>query len=194
MHIQIIPANEYRRVRWNNGLGWTREIVRWPEDSQDWDWRLSIAEVDKPGAFSLFDGCERELVLLSGEGMHLNFQDGETVTLLPPHARHRFSGERPLSAELLAGPTQDFNLIWRREKVEATLLHRPLVGAMVFFAEPGVHWAVFVLSGHAVFKDQPQPVALMQYDTALIDAGEGSAHRLILDGAGELLVIKFTRK
>ena len=194
MHIQIIPANEYRRVRWNNGLGWTREIVRWPEQSQHWDWRLSIAEVDKPGPFSLFDGCERELVLLAGEGMRLNFQDGETVALLPPHSRHRFSGERPLNAELVDGPTQDFNLIWRREKMEATLLHRPLVGAMVFFPEPGVHWAIFVLSGHAAFKDRPQTAALMQYDTALIGVGEGDAHRLILDGAGELLVIKFARK
>ena len=25
---RLIPANEYRRERWKNGLGWTREILR----------------------------------------------------------------------------------------------------------------------------------------------------------------------
>jgi environmental stress-induced protein Ves len=63
-------------------------------------------------------------VLLSGEGMRLNFEDGEIVDLHPPHGRHRFAGERALEAELLAGPTQDFNLMWRRDRVEASLLHR----------------------------------------------------------------------
>ena len=27
-HVQVIPANEYRRERWRNQLGWTREIAR----------------------------------------------------------------------------------------------------------------------------------------------------------------------
>ena len=43
---RLIPANEYRRERWKNGLGWTREIVRMP-DSDAWDWRLSIAEIER---------------------------------------------------------------------------------------------------------------------------------------------------
>ena len=42
----VIAANEYRRVRWKNGLGWTREILRQP-DHEDWDWRLSIAEIEQ---------------------------------------------------------------------------------------------------------------------------------------------------
>ena len=105
MPIALIPANEYRRVRWKNGLGWTREILRAPSEGDAWDWRLSIAEVEKDGPFSEFEGCDRELVLLAGEGMRLRFDDGECVELTPPHSRHRFAGERPLSAELVAGPT-----------------------------------------------------------------------------------------
>lgn len=191
MNLHLIPANEYRRERWKNGLGWTREIMRWPEDAQAWDWRVSIAEVDKPGPFSRFDGCDRELVLLAGEGMRLRFDDEQaTVDLLPPHGRFRFAGERDLTAELVAGPTQDFNLIWKRDRVEASLLHRPLVGPMVFFAESGVRWLVHVLSGHAFFKDQLLPSRLEQGDTAYIEPSSGSVHRLILDGGGELLLIK----
>ena len=194
MRITLIPGNEYQRVRWKNGLGWTREILRHPAGTDAWDWRLSIAEVDKDGPFSAFEGCERELVLLAGEGMRLRFDDGEVVELLPPHGRHRFSGERPLSAELIDGPTQDFNLIWRRDRVEAQLLHRPLVGSMVFFAEPGVRWVVYVMKGHAKVKDQPQVQPLQQGDSAMIEPIAGGASRLILDGGGELLLIRLAER
>jgi len=190
VNVTLIPANEYRRERWKNGLGWTREILRWPEDAESWDWRLSIAEVDKGGPFSTFSGIDRELVLLSGEGMHLHFDDGESVSLLPPHDHHRFAGERPVSAELISGPTQDFNLMWQRDRVKATLLHRPLVGPMLFFAEPDVRWAVYVLSGRAMVKDQLLPMAMEQGDSALIEPNHGRTHRVILEGGGELLVIR----
>lgn len=190
MNITLIPANEYRRERWKNGLGWTREILRWPEESEAWDWRLSIAEVDKDGRFSAFPGVERELVLLSGAGMRLHFDDGESISLLPPHERLRFAGERALSAELISGPTQDFNLMWRPERVEATLLHRPLVGPMLFFAEPGVRWVVHVMGGRAHFKDQLPPLLMEQGDSALIEPKHGQASRVILEGGGELLLVR----
>ncbi len=190
MNVTHIPANEYRRERWKNGLGWTREVLRWPESANDWDWRLSIAEVDKSGPFSSFPGVERELVLLHGEGMRLDFEDGESVELMPPHGRHRFAGERALQCELSSGPTQDFNLMWRRDRVEATLLHRPLVGPMLFFAEPGVRWAAYLLSGRALFKDQILPVQLEQGDTALIEPNGAANNRIIVEGGGELLLVR----
>jgi environmental stress-induced protein Ves len=188
--ITLIPANEYRRERWKNGLGWTREIVRHPA-GVDWDWRLSIAEVDKDGPFSAFAGCDRELVLLSGEGMRLRFEDGDCVTLSPPHSRHRFAGERALSAELVAGPTHDFNAIWRRDRCDVAVLHRPLVGPMVFFPESGVLWFVYLLAGQAVFRDQPTPHVLEQGDSAVIRTPDGGA-RTLLDGGGEVLLVRIS--
>jgi hypothetical protein len=191
MEVTLIPGNEYRRERWKNGLGWTREILRSPDAGDDWDWRLSIAEVDKDGPFSAFPGVDRELVLLAGEGMRLRFEDGEHVDLLPPHDRVRFAGERALQAELISGPTQDFNLMWKRDRVQASLLHRPLVGPMLFFAEEGVHWAVYVMGGRARFKDQKPSQMLEQGDTALIDAsGTG---RMLIEGGGELLLVRIQR-
>lgn len=191
MEVTLIPGNEYRRERWKNGLGWTREILRSPDVGDDWDWRLSIAEVDKDGPFSAFPGVDRELVLLAGEGMRLRFEDGEKVELLPPHDRVRFGGERALQAELISGPTQDFNLMWKRDRVEASLLHRPLVGPMLFFAEQGVHWAVYVMGGRAHFKDQKPSRMLEQGDTAVIDAsGTG---RMLIEGGGELLLVRIRR-
>ena len=190
MRVRHLPANEYRRERWRNERGWTREIHRHPEAAADWQWRVSIAEIDVDAPFSAFPGCDRELVLLAGEGMHLRFDDGETATLLPPHDRLRFAGERPLHAELIAGPTHDFNLIWRRDAVQATLLHRPLVGPMVFFAEPGVTWLVHLMQGQARFKDLPRPLHLAQGDSVLLLPDADGPSRLILEGGGEALLAK----
>ena len=192
MRLLHLPANEYRRERWRNECGWTREIFRHPEGSGDWQWRASIAEIDHDAPFSTFPGCDRELVLLAGEGMRLVFDDddGGTVALAPPHDRLRFAGERPLHAELVDGPTHDFNLMWKRDAVSATLLHRPLVGPMVFFAEPGVTWLVYLMQGQAQFKDLARPLHLAQFDSVLLLPDAEGPSRMILEGGGELLLAK----
>jgi environmental stress-induced protein Ves len=188
---RVIPANEYRRVRWRNGLGWTREIHAHATAASpdDWAWRLSIAEIEQDAPFSAFPGVDRELVLLSGNGLRLRFDDGEVRELQPPHDRLRFAGERAVTGELLDGPTQDFNLMWRRDLVDAQLWHRPLVGPMVVFAEPGTMWAVHLLAGHARFADDSGLPDLAPADTALLRADE-TRLRHVLDGAGEALLIR----
>lgn len=188
MNVTLIPATEYRRERWSNGLGWTREIARQPAQG-DFDWRVSIAEVDRDAPFSAFPGVQRELVLLSGEGMRLHMEGMEPAELLPPHGRIRFSGEQTVRAELLAGPTTDYNLMWRPERVDASLLHRPLVGPMLFFAEPGVHWLVTLIGGRALVKDALLPLPMAQGDSVWI--GERAEGRVILEGGGELLLARF---
>lgn len=192
MNVTLIPANEYRRVRWKNGLGWTREIACWPSACTDWDWRVSIAEIDADAPFSAFEGIDRELMLLTGEGIRLHFDDGDPVELLPPHGRIRFDGARAVRAELLAGKTSDYNLMWRRDRVDVSLLHRPLVGAMLFFAEPGVQWLATLIGGRALVKDQLLPLHLEQGDSLLIS--ERSEGRVILEGGGELLLARIARR
>ena len=71
MNVTLIPATEYRRERWKNGLGWTREVLRWPHGADDWDWRISIAEVDKGGPFSSFPGVERSFAVQAGREVRI---------------------------------------------------------------------------------------------------------------------------
>lgn len=191
---QVIPAQEYRRERWRNGLGWTREILRDRLDGagdggDDWDWRLSIAEIERDAAFSAFPGVDRELVLLSGNGVRLRFADGAVHELDPPHGRLRFAGECEVTGELVDGPTHDFNLMWRRDRVDATLWHRPLVGPMVIFVEPGTAWAVHLLAGAARFTGDDTLPPLSQGDTAVLRAGDARG-RYLLDGGGEVLLVR----
>ncbi|MDI9240594.1 HutD family protein [Lysobacter sp. LF1] len=189
----VIPANEYRRERWRNQLGWTRQIhagqLPGAVENESWDWRLSIAEIERDAEFSSFPGIDRELVLLSGNGVRLRFDDGEAHELLPPHDRLRFAGERRLVGELIDGPTHDFNLMWRRDRVRATLWHRPLVGPMVVFADPGTTWAVHLIAGQASFDDDSGLPPLAAADTAIFETGEARL-RHVIDGGGEALLIR----
>ena len=191
---QVVPAASQRRERWRNGAGWTREIFAARDDgdaSDAWRWRLSIAEIDADAPFSAFPGIDRELVLLSGNGLRLRFADGEAVELLPPHDSLRFAGERALSGELVDGPTTDFNLMWRRDAVDARLWRRPLVGPMVLFVDPGTAWVVHMLAGRATFGATQSVPPLAAGDTALLAARDGRT-RYTLEGGGEALVIRIS--
>ena len=192
MRPRLIHANSYRRERWRNDMGWTLEIARYPQDATEWDYRFSIAEIERDCAFSVFPGCDRQLVLLSGNGMTLAFDDGEILDVLPPHGRVAFAGERALHCRLLDGPTHDFNVMVRRNRYSAQVLHRPLVGSMVFFAEPGVSWAIHLLAGGARIKQAD--LVLAPGDTALLeDDRTATTARHILDGAGEALLVRLQR-
>ena len=184
----VLSSTGYRRERWRNGMGWTREILRLPRQGDDWVLRLSIAEIESDAAFSRFPGVERELVLLHGNGVRLRFEDGRVEDVLPPHGRVRFGGEAAVHGELVDGTTHDFNVMWRRDRVAVQLLHRPLVGPMYFFTEPGVAWAIHMLAGQAAFAADTALPALEQGDTAWLAAGARQRHAL--QGGGEVLAIR----
>ena len=184
-------------MRWKNGAGWTSEILRVPDDN-DWTWRLSIAEIETDAAFSEFPGVERELILLSGSGLRLRFdQDGVggVHELLPPHDKLRFAGEHAVLGELIDGPTRDFNLMWKRDSCNAQLWHRPLVGTMVIFVDPGDVWAIYMLAGQAHFAGDSGladgSLEVQMGDTAILVA-EDKRTRYVLDGGGEILLIRVT--
>ena len=191
----VLHAAGYRRMRWKNGAGWTSEILKVhgseDRDTNDWDWRLSIAEIEADAPFSAFPGVDRELVLLSGNGLRLRFEDGDVHDLLPPHDKLRFAGERAALGELIDGPTRDFNLMWKRDVVDAQLWRRPLTGTMVMFVEPGDTWAIHALAGQARFADDSGLDGLALGDTAILVAGD-ARRRYVLDGGGELLLIRIS--
>lgn len=190
---RIVRVAERRRTRWKNGAGWTAEIARFP-DRDDWGWRLSVAEVETAAPFSVFPGIERELVLLSGNGMRLRFDDGHHSELRPPYGSLRFPGERMLSGEPIDGPTTDFNLMWKRSDFEACLWRRPLVGTMVLFAAPGETWVLHLLTGEVRFADAAALDDMAPGDTALLTAApdaaaSGGRSRYALSGSGEALLV-----
>jgi environmental stress-induced protein Ves len=100
---------------WKNGAGLTREIAFGGAGPANFDWRISLAEVERDGPFSTFPGIDRSIVLLSGDGMRLRSHDGEIDhALIEAFVPFRFPGDVALDATLVRGATTDFNIMARR--------------------------------------------------------------------------------
>ncbi|MBB4595871.1 hypothetical protein FHY34_000853 [Xanthomonas arboricola] len=78
--------------------------------------------------------------------------------------------------------------MWRRDRLQTELLHRPLVGTMLFFADPRSAWAIHLLAGQASFGRESGLPPLAAGDTAWLSASTRTRH--VLDGGGELLAIR----
>ena len=64
--------------------------------------------------FSTFNGYERHIMTLAGEGMRLEVE-GRGRFELKPFKPFSFSGDMRVSGALLNGPVLDFNLMVRRD-------------------------------------------------------------------------------
>lgn len=114
--VHLTPADA-RRVPWRNGRGVTEELAIGPAgatfEAGDFAWRVARAGVVEDGPFSAFPGFDRVLVVTEGAGLRLVHGDAPPTTL-PPRVAHRFRGDEPTSAALVAGPVRDLNVLARR--------------------------------------------------------------------------------
>lgn len=117
----IIHLTDVAPTPWRNGGGVTRELAVWPTQGE-WAWRMSVAEVDRSGPFSRFEGIERWLAVLQGNGVQLDagvgpraLQPGPNAhTLTAADAPFYFDGDATTYCHLRDGPSQDFNLMVRK--------------------------------------------------------------------------------
>ena len=123
---EVWPAQRHTRMRWANGGGWTTEIVAEPSGPQ-WEWRMSVADVEAAGPFSLFPGVDRSIALISGAGFALTVNGGDEVIIDAPYEPFDFAGDATTSCRLIDGPVRDINLMSSRRAVARRLefLHVP---------------------------------------------------------------------
>ncbi|WP_165185660.1 HutD/Ves family protein [Caulobacter soli] len=112
--MQILRAADRVATPWKNGGGVTREVAAWPPGAgmDDFDWRVSLADVAADGPFSAFPDVDRVLTVIDGEGLVLELEGQET--LLQTGAPFAFPGEARVIARLTAGPIRDLNVMVRR--------------------------------------------------------------------------------
>lgn len=112
MTLTLINAQDIPPQAWRNGGGVTRELLTWP-GSADWRVRISRADIAADGPFSAFPDVQRWFTVLEGDGVALQFHDGEHV-LRPGDAPIAFDGAKAPGCRLLNGATQDLNLMIRQ--------------------------------------------------------------------------------
>lgn len=119
MSWQYIHLDDIAATPWRNGGGVTRELIAWPFGA-DWDWRISVAEIEKDGPFSRYDGVQRWFAVLGGVGVRLTL-DGQAHELGPRSAAFHFDGAAAPGCTLQDGPTEDFNLMLREGRAQARM-------------------------------------------------------------------------
>ncbi|PYC82152.1 HutD-family protein [Streptomyces tateyamensis] len=114
MPVTFLPAAVRRATPWRNGGGLTREVAL-----TDFS-RVSLAEIEADGPFSVFPDCHRIFTVVAGAGVELTVGQAAPVRIGPlePFA---FPGAAATGARLLDGPVTVLNLITRHAGAEVAL-------------------------------------------------------------------------
>ncbi len=136
---------------WRNGGGRTRTLLAQPAGA-DWDWRLSVAEVEQGGAFSAFAGVQRWFAVLGGAGVCLEVGgaagSGHAAhSLRPGDEALCFDGAAATHCRLLDGPTQDLNLMLRQGRATGHL--RRIQGSVESMLDATVLIAIYAMNTRA---------------------------------------------
>jgi environmental stress-induced protein Ves len=167
--LRILRSETYRQVPWRNGKGQTAEIMAFPEDAADFDWRISMAPVVADGAFSLFPGIDRVLTVIAGRGLLLTLGDAAPVTLTG--APLAFPGDIACQATLTAGPITDLNVMTRRGQWRAVVRHATTPGTL-----PGAaHHLIFAHATPLAGEVAGEAFSLGLRDTLHLTPAEGAA-------------------
>jgi environmental stress-induced protein Ves len=190
---RVVGPADRRVVPWANGRGTTAIVTRVP-DTDDWAWRLSLADVVDDGPFSSLPGVDRWIAVARGGRMALQLgaPDGFARTVLSDtDGAVPFSGDGDTSCRVLDGPLVDLNLMLRRGRATGAL--------DLYELDAGERWsgtasAVVVLSGRvelvAVGDEQATGVVLdgTTFDAAVIDGGQDELVSLVAGGPVRLAV------
>jgi environmental stress-induced protein Ves len=168
----LIPFAGLSPVPWKNGGGSTTEIAIGPPDSgfEDFDWRVSLATIEKDGAFSTFPGVDRTLALVEGHGMTLEI-DGEPTQVTDTEPVVAFDGSSQVIAKLSRGGSTDFNAMTRSERCYHTFGRRRLSGDSTFVARADVT-VLFLAEGDALeLRNEKERIGLVRYDAVVLEPG-----------------------
>lgn len=167
---KIICCHEWQTQTWKNGGGVTHEIVR-ENVGSELSWRLSVAEVNQDGPFSLFPGIDRQIHLLEGNGFRLHANGVRVNTIDYRDQWYAFSGDEPLHCTLIDAGVKDLNMmtarhLWRANVCDTLLIDNDMyveasdAPTILFCYEP----LVLELESHGQFT-------LQRFDTLVITHG-----------------------
>lgn len=171
-------ASQCLRQPWKNGGGTTAELAI-ESRGEDWLWRLSLADVNTSGPFSDFAGYRRTIMLVSGRGMVLTFDQGPPARLDTPYRPVTFEGDWKTQCRLIDGPVKDMNFIWDRARADARVDVAVLAPSDDVRTLGGVTAIVHGLAGRAELDVSGRRIVLEQGDTLRIDDAKEAAMSVV---------------
>jgi uncharacterized protein len=180
--VQLLRAAERTAVPWKNRGGVTREIAVHPPRAslEDFDWRISCAQVDAAGPFSRFPGIDRILLILEGE-LSLEVEGKPAVVLTPESAPWQFPGDAPTCGGPVAGTVHDLNVMTRRGRSSAQV-QRCLVEGRARYSFTAAT-TVVLASAEMVMKAHGHSVPLARLDALRIEGALPCEFSSVVPGA-----------
>lgn len=190
--MRILRRSQYRSMPWKNGGGETIEVTVSPPAAglNDFDWRVSMAQVKADGPFSVFDGIDRTLSILEGEGMMLSI-DGTAHRLTQESTPLAFPADVPTQATLIDGAITDLNIMTRRGKY-AHGVQRLHVEGVKSFVPSGDVLLMMCHRGTLSVACNGQNASLGAIDTLIEDSVQG-AWTLSAASPATVYVVMFSR-
>ncbi len=168
-----IQAKSLAASPWKNGGGLTKQIAIYPAHASlekgDFTWRLSSAQIEKPGPFSSFPDFRRFLALVKGEALTLKFP--QTEKTLRRGGVIEFAGQESVTAELPEGPVTDLGIIFDPDQALVKLSVLRLENRVRSFTLTAPNVFFFVMSGElaaSVYPGEKESI-LLPGDTLRID-------------------------
>ena len=119
--LTIEHPTQVRPEPWANGGGRTRALLAWP-DARQWAVRISVADVEKAGPFSVFAGVDRWFAVIEGDGVRLRTAgQAPVVVRAADEEMHAFPGDDATDCALLGSATRGLNVMVRRGEARATI-------------------------------------------------------------------------
>lgn len=173
---------------WKNGLGKTSEVAVFPDGSDlsrgDFLWRVSSAHVGAANSFSNFQGYDRILTVIDGEGLILN------GNVLEEHQVCRFSGEDSFFCELVNGAVDDLGVIVKRDQYRAELTIETIdSSAKSISCDDGIHF-FFAIGSFVILN----PSLRLERGDSLKVVGPRSIHFKSVSGLSSLVKISIYKK
>jgi len=176
--MRMLRALDRRPKPWKDGGGVTTEIAIGPVGAslETFDWRISMALVASDGPFSMFDGIDRTLAVIEGNGLELTVADRPAVTLSRGSEPLSFPGDVSTCARLSEDVITDLNVMTRRGRFNHSLL-RVLQPTNFIFDSDDIA-IVLAIGGSAEVILPHRRLTLNPADAVLIEDGDTATFRI----------------
>ncbi|PMS36633.1 hypothetical protein B0G57_10379 [Trinickia symbiotica] len=146
--IEIRPLSAVPAEPWRNGGGITRTLA-----AKDGEWRISLAEVERDGPYSRFDGITRVSFVVRGSGVTLRHE--ASAVALKPFEAAEYDGGTAWNAALMNGPVTVLNVMSSSGRYRAKVL--AIREATI--VPPGCAAVVVALDSACSYSEQPTSAA-----------------------------------
>lgn len=190
--MKVRRSGDYPVMLWANNGGTAREVAIWPPTASllDFDWRVSIASLLRPGLFSSLPVVDRVLTVVNGNSLELRVDS--RLSTLDRRDQIRFRGEELVEIATVDSDIDVLNVMTRRDRWDAH-----------------VRWAALDSEVHRLGPVGKETVELLIVVSGCLRACEVSARAVTLqlgpldvmqllalseiEGTGEIVHILLTR-